>query len=164
MNTDRESISETDFLNGVRTFFEQGLAPGKDFSYDIVHCDPKRARIDMPYQADLATSDDNLSMHSAVLTTLIDTCLGIAALAKSKSTRPIATVDLRVDFVRSGTPGNDLRSDCVCHQIRDELAFAEGTISDKVNGDILVKAMGTFMLGTKGPDFSKLKTQLSKTD
>ena len=107
-------------------------------------------------KATLAISSTDGALHTAVLTTLADTCLGMAALAKSKSLKPIATVDLRMDFLNPGTAGHDIRSDCNCYLIRKDLAFAEGHVTDKVNGDLLARATGTFMLGTKGPDFSKL--------
>ncbi|MDA9009111.1 PaaI family thioesterase [Alphaproteobacteria bacterium] len=152
-----DSAPKIDFLKGIRDFFEKGLGPAKDFSYSIIKCDADGATIDMPYQADLAISKADGAMHGAVLTTLVDTCLGMAALTKSASTRPIATVDLRVDFLRPSTINQDIRSHCTCYHLNGDLAFAEGTVIDKKSGEILLKAMGTFMLGTKGPDFSKLQ-------
>ncbi len=152
-----------DYLKGIRDFFEKGLGPAKDFSYSIIRCDAEGATIDMPYQADLAISKSDGAMHGAVLTTLVDTCLGMAALTKSAGTRPIATVDLRVDFLRPSKTNRDIRSHCVCYHLDGDLAFAEGTVSDKTSGEILVKAMGTFMLGTKGPDFSKLQLKSERS-
>jgi uncharacterized protein (TIGR00369 family) len=154
------NAAQIDFLADVKVFFEKGLGPAKDFAYEIVKCDSDGAIIDMPYNADFATSNEDKSMHGAVMTTLIDTCLGMAALTKSESTRPIATVDLRVDFLQPGAALNDVRCQCHSYHIRNDIAYAEGSITDKTNGNLLIKAMGTFMLGTKGPDFSQLKAKL----
>ena len=62
--------------------------------------------------------------------------------------QPIATLDLRIDYLRPAEPGQDVIAVATCHHMSKNVAFVRATAFHDPDGEPIATAVGTFMLGT----------------
>jgi acyl-coenzyme A thioesterase PaaI-like protein len=58
----------------------------------------------------------------------------------------MATLDLRIDFVRPARAGCDVTARAVCYQIADNVAFVRGEAFEDDPADPIAAAQAAFML------------------
>lgn len=109
------------------------------------------AEMHMPFGAQLA--DDTGALHRGALVTLLDTTCGLAIFAALGTFRPIATVDLRVDYLREINPGAAIRAHVECVGMTEHMAYIQGRVTQEPDAAVLAIAAGSFALNTMGPAF-----------
>ncbi len=65
-------------------------------------------------------------VHGGVVTALLDSCYGLAIFVRLDKLRPMATLDLRIDYLKAATPGREIFGGAVCYKLGHELAFVRG--------------------------------------
>ncbi|MFC7048401.1 PaaI family thioesterase [Emcibacter nanhaiensis] len=63
---------------------------------------------------------------NGAVSTLLDTALGMAVFQKVGELRGMATLDLRVDFLRASTPFSPINARSECIRLTREVAFVQG--------------------------------------
>ena len=86
-----------------------------------------------------------------VVTTLLDHACGQAVYMAIGSPTSIATLDLRIDYMRAAEPGLDIFARAHCYKLTRRIAFVRATAYDKDPEDPVATAQAAFMLGTRGP-------------
>jgi uncharacterized protein (TIGR00369 family) len=102
----------------------------------------------LPYRPELIGDPVRKVVFGGVITTLIDHCSGLAVACALDVLRPIATVDLRVDYLRAAKPGVDLYARVDCYKVTRNVAFARGTAYETTPDDAFASSLGTFMIGS----------------
>ena len=87
-------------------------------------------------------------VFGGVITTLMDQALGLAVSCSLEDLRPIATLDLRIDYLRPADPGKPLFARAQCYKLTRHVAFARGVAYDGAEDDPFATSVATFMLGT----------------
>jgi uncharacterized protein (TIGR00369 family) len=103
----------------------------------------------LPYDAKLVGNPDTGVLHGGAITALIDACSGASVFAALTTWQPIATLDLRIDYLRAGEPGRDITCRATCYRTTRNVAFTRAVAYHDEPGDPIATSMGTFMLGTK---------------
>ena len=96
-------------------------------------------------------------LHGGVITSVLDSASGAAvgsALAARHEAgtapggwRPIATLDLRIDYMKPATPGKDLMARAECYKLTRNVAFVRGVAYHETADDPIATAAMTFMVG-----------------
>jgi acyl-coenzyme A thioesterase PaaI-like protein len=60
---------------------------------------------------------------------------------------PIATLDLRIDYMRAAEPGLDIHARAHCYKLTHTIAFVRATAYDRDPDDPVATAQAAFMLG-----------------
>jgi len=107
----------------------------------------------MPYRQDLVGNPETGVLHGGVITTLIDTVCGFAVFCGLGEIKPIATLDLRIDYLKPATPGLDLYAYAHCYKSTRNIAFARAVAYHEDREDPIANTAATFMIGTAGPVF-----------
>lgn len=89
-------------------------------------------------------------VHSGVITTLLDTLCGLVVMSAVPEGTPLATLDLRIDYLRPATPGETIRAAAECYKVTANVAFARGAAFHASPNDAIAQCTGTFMLGGVG--------------
>ena len=111
----------------------------------------------LPYDLKLVGNPDTGVLHGGAITALVDTCSGAAVFSALPEWKPIATLDLRIDYLRAGEPHRDIVCHATCYKLTRNVGFTRAVAyHDDVN-DPIATSMGTFMIGTK-PGFPKKGT------
>ncbi|MBC7172148.1 MAG: PaaI family thioesterase, partial [Polyangiaceae bacterium] len=81
-----------------------------------------------------------------VITTLIDATCGIAVMAKlDRRVQRVATLDLRIDYLKPATPHRTVRAEATCFRITRHVAFVRASAYHDPDDPVAV-ASGTFMV------------------
>ena len=102
------------------------------------------------YMPELIGDAETGVIHGGVITTLLDTGCGIAAIKKTGLMGFIATLDLRIDYMRPARPEMTIWAECECYRVTRSVAFCRGVAYESSADDPVATAAGAFML-TKPP-------------
>jgi uncharacterized protein (TIGR00369 family) len=100
----------------------------------------------IPYRADLVGEPDTGVLAGGVVTTLLDMACGWATVAALKIPTSIATLDLRIDYMRPAEPGRDILASAHCYKLTRSIAFVRALAYDQSPADPVAAAQAAFML------------------
>jgi uncharacterized protein (TIGR00369 family) len=104
----------------------------------------------LPYAAKLVGNPDTGVIHGGAITALIDACSGAAVFAALDKYGPIATLDLRIDYLRAPDAGQAVTCRATCYKVTRNVAFTRAVAYTDDEQDPVASSAGTFMLQTKG--------------
>ena len=87
-------------------------------------------------------------MHPGALTVLADSACGLAVGASIKTIAPYATLDLRMDYLRSAGPELDTRCAAECYRLTRNVAFVRADVWQERRDEPIATAQATFMMST----------------
>jgi uncharacterized protein (TIGR00369 family) len=124
--------------------FMEALPYARALGLELVELDNGVARIILPYDAKLVGDPETGVLHGGVISSLIDTCCGAAALCHPKNKGSTATLDLRIEYMRAATPGQDVTARAECYHVTRNVAFVRATALDADTARPVACASGTF--------------------
>ena len=103
----------------------------------------------LPYDEKLVGNPDTGVIHGGAITALLDACCGSAAFNALAEAQPIATLDLRIDYLAPATPHQDVLARSVCYKVTRNVAFVRATAFQSDEQQPIASAAGTFMISTR---------------
>lgn len=113
---------------------------------EMLEVGPERALARLPYGPHLVGDPDSGVVHGGVITGLLDHTSGGAVMGSLRQPMPIATLDLRIDYMKPATPGEDIIAECHCVKVTHEIAFVRGAAYHKDASDPIALCTGSFIL------------------
>lgn len=127
----------------------------QELGLKIMSLEPGKSTIALEYQDRLAANTETGVVHGGVISTLLDTVSGLCTMAAISETTPIATLDLRIDYLKPAKPGETIYGEAHCFKLTGSVAFVRGVAHHGDDSDPIAHSMGTFMLGGAGFNSSK---------
>ncbi|MBT3703796.1 MAG: PaaI family thioesterase [Alphaproteobacteria bacterium] len=137
----------------IATRFVEAIPHVSELGIGVVSAAPGSAVIKLPYQNKLIGNPDTGVLHGGVITTLIDTVCGFAAFSDVGDGLPLATLDLRIDYLKPATPGIDLLAEGHTYKKTKSIMFVRATAYHDDPNDPIANCVCAFMRGTKGVQF-----------
>lgn len=109
-----------------------------------------RATLSLPYQQRLVGNCETGVLHGGVITTLLDTLSWLVASTAVPEDVAVATLDLRIDYLRKATPAAKIRATAECYKVTSNVAFTRGVAYHDTIEDAIAQLTGTCMLGSTG--------------
>ena len=109
----------------------------------------------VPYRRELVGDPLTGILHGGVVTSLLDSAGGAAVFSMIGAPTPIATLDLRIDYLRPSTPEAPLYARVECYKLTRNVAFARGTAYNDDADDPVASMAATFMLHTQAMPHAK---------
>jgi len=97
----------------------------------------------------LSGNPETGALHGGVITTLLDSVGGAAAFASIRQGQTVATLDLRIDYLRASEPGRAIFGRAECYRLSRSVAFVRGTAYCE-EAEPLAQCAATFMIGSLG--------------
>jgi uncharacterized protein (TIGR00369 family) len=110
------------------------------------------ATLELPFRPEFVGDPTRGVVFGGVITTLVDQALGVAVSCSLEDVRPIATLDLRIDYLRPAEPGANLFAHAQCYKVTQHVAFARAVAYDRAEDDPFATCTATFMLGSSMND------------
>ncbi len=98
----------------------------------------------LPWREELVGVPERGILASGAIVSLIDTASGTAVWSTLGKFIPLATIDLRIDYLRPAFRGESVVARCECTKLTRRIAFTRGTafVGDKP----IAYSSGTFMI------------------
>jgi len=116
-----------------------------ELGMSVVHAARGMAIMKLPYQDRLIGNPETGVIHGGVVTTLIDTVCGLATITAPEEPSRIATLDLRIDYLRPATPKQDLFARAEVYKLTRNVAFLRAEAYESDPRDLVASAASTFM-------------------
>lgn len=141
-----ESTS-AELLQRINEAFQGGVVPHNTaLGLVAVDCGPGFAVARLPYAAALVGNPATGVLHGGAVTAALDATAGLAVLLRMDAPTRIATLDLRIDYLGSGTPGRDLFARAECYKLTRNVAFVRGVAYHDDPSEPVASAAATFMI------------------
>lgn len=116
------------------------------FAFDGLEGD--RVRLRVPWREDLVGDPDTGVLAGGLVTALLDHVGGLAVWVALDRFEPIATLDLRVDYMRAAEPGRDLIAEARCYRLTHSIAFVRAWAFEDGPDDPVAAAQAAYMLSS----------------
>jgi uncharacterized protein (TIGR00369 family) len=114
----------------------------------VIKVSRAEALFELPYDARLVGNPDTGTLHGGAITALLDGCSGAAVFAALTEFVPIATLDLRIDYLKPAEPGKSVIGKATCYKLTRNVAFTRAVAYQGDPDDVIAHSVGTFMLST----------------
>ena len=129
--------------------FSEGVPHNKALGITIVEMSRERTVFRLPYDLRFVGNPDTGVLHGGPITALLDGASGAAVFAALTAWVPIATLDLRIDYLRPAEPGRDVLATATCYRMTRNVAFTRAIAYHDDEAEPIASAVGTFMISTK---------------
>lgn len=142
-------------LDTVRRFIFEPVPHHRALGLELLACSPEGVTVRLPYRPDLVGDPVSGVLHGGVITTLLDTTCGCAAFARLPTPRRVATLDLRIDYMRPAQAGHDVIAVAQCYRLTKQIAFVRAIAHDGDPDKPVASTAGTFAI-FEGPSKAKM--------
>jgi acyl-coenzyme A thioesterase PaaI-like protein len=104
----------------------------------------------LDWREDLVGDPETGVIASGVVTALIDHTCGLAINSVFDMPQPIATLDLRIDYLRPAAPRTGITCEAFGYKTTRSVGFVRAEAWDVDRGDLVATAQAAFMLNPRG--------------
>ena len=140
--------NETHTLLHKPGFVLKGVPHAEGIGLTLVEIGEGTALLKVPYAAHLVGDPETRVVHGGVVTSLLDNACGVAVSSRTRQFGNIATLDLRIDYMRPATPDLDIFAWTECYRATKSIAFVRGVAFHTDKADPIASCTAAFMLGT----------------
>jgi uncharacterized protein (TIGR00369 family) len=128
----------------------EGLPHVIEIGLEFLDIDRGRCSARLPYRRRLAGNPESGILHGGAVTTLMDTVGGAAAFSVVAKGSSVATLDLRIDYLRSARPTDAIVGEASCYRLARSVAFVRGEAFDMERNHPVAHFVATFAVGSIG--------------
>ncbi|MEE2878456.1 MAG: PaaI family thioesterase [Pseudomonadota bacterium] len=114
--------------------------------FELTGIEKGRAFARVPWNEYLVGDPDSGVIHGGVLTALLDNLCGVAANTALKEPKSMATLDLRIDYMRPAEKGREILSEAECYHVTRNVAFTRAWAYHENREKVIATAAGAFAL------------------
>ncbi|PHQ70602.1 MAG: thioesterase [Sneathiella sp.] len=133
-------------ITQIQNIIDTGIPHCAEIGMKVHEMDDDEVIFSLPYQDRFAGNPVNGILHGGIITTLIDTASGMCIYARLQKYLPIATLDLRIDYLKPAIPGEELFTRATCYKTTQQIAFTRAIAYHTDPNDPVANSVGTFML------------------
>ena len=133
----------------VTRAFVDAIPHNRALGIEIIEVGDASSLYRLPYDEKLVGNPDTGVIHGGAITALLDACCGSAAFNALPEPMPIATLDLRIDYLGPATPHQDVFARSHCYKVTKNVAFVRATAFQEDEQQPIASAAGTFMISTR---------------
>ncbi|SFN76260.1 uncharacterized domain 1-containing protein [Formivibrio citricus] len=105
----------------------------------------RKVTLALPFKPELVGDPFSRVLHSGVVTTLADMAGAMAIFSRLNERESIATLDLRLDYLRPAQPDSPLYCQAECYRLTSQIAFTRGVVYQETPEKPVAHAVATYM-------------------
>jgi uncharacterized protein (TIGR00369 family) len=113
----------------------------------VLDVKPNECWMKVRYDESLVGNVETRVVAGGVITALLDQACGSSVIVSLQELVSIATLDLRIDYMKPATPGLDIIGYSHCYKVTRNVAFTRGVAYHTGPDEPIANVVGTFMLG-----------------
>ena len=140
--------------------FISGIPYARASGMELVACSPEEAILRLPARQTWTGDAHRGLIHPGCLSVLADTACGVAVGCALERAEPIATLDLRMDYLRPALAMTDLLCRAEAFRISRNVAFVRGEVTQPGQSEVIATVQATFMRATASTARQDLPTPM----
>lgn len=137
-----------DALERVR-MMTQWTPQGRALGIEVTKLEGSKVCGRVPYKPELIGDPETGVIAGGVITTFLDQLSGMAAVLAMREPTTVATIDIRIDYMRGAEPGRDVLAEAHCYKIGKNVAFVRAVAFEESADNPIAHAAAAFMLNTQ---------------
>lgn len=139
-------VEEPVFFDQLQQWF-MNLPHCRMLGMEFANAERGRITLKLPFSEQLIGNPDTRVIHGGVVTSLIDTASGTAIYSLLSAPEPVATLDLRIDYLRPARPDLPVYCTAECYRLTDHVAFTRATAYQEDPEKPVAHGVATFARG-----------------
>lgn len=134
----------------IQTIIEENIPFNRFLGLKVQEIRPKYARLQLPFRPEFIGDPRRPALHGGIIATLVDTCAGAAVWASGSPRDRVATIDMRVDYLRPADPA-DLVAVGIVKLLGNRVGNAFVQVFSTTNLDLVIaEGRGVFNIRKSG--------------
>jgi uncharacterized protein (TIGR00369 family) len=135
----------------MNQMFTEAVPHNRALGLTLIDVGDGLVRMLLPYDPKLVGNPETGVLHGGAISAMLDAACGAAVLIKLGAPDAVATLDLRIDYLRPATPPRDVVCEAHCYKLTQNVAFTRALAFHDDPSDPIAAAAGSFMrTGTRG--------------
>ncbi len=156
--TDADSAAQAPASHGTDPVtlarqFCKAVPHGLDLGMEVLPMEGDSVRMRAPPQPHLLADAGIATICSSVLYSLADSVGGLAVFAATRALEPIATLDLRMNYLQPAPGHGAVVATARCEHVTEDVAFVRCAVYSEPGQALVATGDAAFMRGTKGIRF-----------
>ena len=126
--------------------FHRLIPHARELGIRVMEVGRGTARLALDYRDELLGDPERGLIHTGVITTMIDTACGFAVIANTGKPISIATLDLRMDYLRPALRDKTIYVQAECYRTTRHIAFVRASAWQDSEQRLIATSTSAFML------------------
>ena len=118
----------------------------RETGFKVTRVEKRRIWGLQPFAEHLVGDVEARVIHGGVITTMLDNLCGMACAASLEEFRFVATLDLRIDYMRPADSGRDIIGEAECYHVTKSVAFTRAWAYHESRDKVIATAQGAFAI------------------
>ncbi len=136
-------------LAAISSEFFERVPHNEALGIELIRLGHATSVLRLPYNKALVGHPESGVLHGGVISALLDACSGAAVFMALPELCPIATLDLRIDYLKPATPQQAVLAEAHCYRLTRSVGFTRCVAYHNDIESPIASAAGTFMLSAK---------------
>ena len=129
---------------------------GRELGFEFTRVEQGHIWGRQPWAEKLVGNPETGVIHGGVITTFLDNLCGAACGTALKEFRFVATLDLRIDYMRPADKGRDIIGEAECYHVTRSVCFTRAWAYHETRDKVIATAAGAFAINQPRPKGSQL--------
>jgi uncharacterized protein (TIGR00369 family) len=129
----------------MNQMFTEAVPHNRALGLTLIDVGEGLVRMLLPYDPKLVGNPETGVLHGGAISAMLDAACGAAVLIKLGAPEAVATLDLRIDYLRPATPPRDVVCEAHCYKLTQNVAFTRALAFHDDPSDPIAAAAGSFM-------------------
>jgi uncharacterized protein (TIGR00369 family) len=133
----------------VEAIVLQGIPHCAALGVKVIAVQRGEVTLSLPYKPELVGDPVSGVLHGGAVTSLIDSVAGMSVFAAMLKLQAIATLDLRIDYLKPAAAEKELYATAECYKLTRSIAFVRArAYHPDAPDDWVANCVATFMIGS----------------
>ena len=133
------------FRNALISTFARAVPHVQELGIVVDSLDERGALAHMPYRDEWLGDPSRGLIHTGLVTSFVDSISGVAVFGKLANFEPIATLDLRMDYLRPALRDKPLHGRAECYRVSSHIAFVRASVWQDDEQQPVAQSQSVFM-------------------